>query len=67
MLTLYCDDSGTHPESNYAVAACFLSDMDRWDRFNDDWNRANQDENFGRSHGSICGKTEAVWIKRMAG
>jgi hypothetical protein len=50
MLTLYCDDSGTHSGSAYAVAACFLSDMDRWDRFNDDWSRADRDENFGVFH-----------------
>ena len=39
MLTAYTDDSGTHSESEIAVAAGFLSDVGRWGpgKFETDW------------------------------
>lgn len=45
--TLYVDDSGTHSQSPVAVAACFLSDGWRWDRFNGEWEDARQHPNEG--------------------
>jgi hypothetical protein len=39
MMTAYFDDSGTHKESDIAVAACLVSDDRRWDRFGPSWNR----------------------------
>jgi hypothetical protein len=50
MLTLYCDDSGTHPKSSVAVAACFIASVDQWDRLKMNWEKINEDENFGVFH-----------------
>jgi hypothetical protein len=50
MLTLCCDDSGTHAESEIAVAACFISDDTQWEHFDGDWKAANADEHFGVFH-----------------
>ena len=41
--TVYFDDSGTHNESDIAVAACFLSDVPRWTDFEKAWNAALHD------------------------
>ncbi|MGH9775959.1 MAG: hypothetical protein ACRD50_13550 [Candidatus Acidiferrales bacterium] len=37
MVTVYLDDSGTHQESDVAVAACFISDVRRWTALYDEW------------------------------
>jgi hypothetical protein len=50
MFTFYCDDSGTHTQSDIAVAACFVADATQWDHFVKDWNAANEAENFGVFH-----------------
>src|SRR5215472_6047308 len=50
MFALYCDDSGTHQESPFAVAACFVADVVQWDHFVSDWGRANEVEQFGTFH-----------------
>ena len=50
MFALYCDDSGTHPQSDYAVAACFVSTHVQWTHFRRDWGWANEIENFGVFH-----------------
>ncbi|MGB9468388.1 MAG: hypothetical protein WBQ59_03485, partial [Candidatus Acidiferrum sp.] len=50
MFTLYCDDSGTHSQSPFAIAACFVAPAVQWERFVNDWNTANKAENFGTFH-----------------
>lgn len=50
MVTLYCDDSGTHAESPFAVAGCFVAPVLQWDHFTKDWQRANDAEGFGVFH-----------------
>jgi hypothetical protein len=50
MFTLYCDDSGTHSQSEIAVAACYIAPVSQWDKFTDEWNRANDIEHFGVFH-----------------
>jgi hypothetical protein len=50
MFTLYCDDSGTHSESDIAVAACYISTVEQWTEFNRNWNEVNARENFGVFH-----------------
>src|SRR5574340_1459803 len=47
---LYCDDSGTHPESQIAVAACYVGTVDQWKHFNREWSEANDAEDFGVFH-----------------
>lgn len=37
MLTVYCDESGTHPESAAVVVACYVSQVRAWERFAKDW------------------------------
>lgn len=37
MITVYFDDSGTHRESDIAVAACFVSDVRRWGLYKTSW------------------------------
>lgn len=37
LMTVYFDDSGTHKESEYAVAACFVSDVKRWLKLDNVW------------------------------
>jgi nitrogen regulatory protein PII-like uncharacterized protein len=37
MMTAYFDDSGTHRESEIAVAACFVSDVRSWANFESEW------------------------------
>lgn len=50
MFTLYCDDSGTHPKSDVAVAGCYVSTVEQWTEFKRNWDEANQRENFGVFH-----------------
>ena len=50
MFTLYCDDSGTHSRSEISVAACLIAPVDQWDRLKEEWNRANECEEFGVFH-----------------
>jgi hypothetical protein len=37
MMTADLDDSGTHQQSEVAVAACFVSDVRRWAKFETEW------------------------------
>src|SRR5690349_14923735 len=46
MFTVYFDDSGTHPESNIAVAACYVGTCDQWTCLVRDWEAAQADEGF---------------------
>jgi len=48
--TVYFDDSGTHNESSTAVSACFVSKIESWKRFELEWKRASQEEQFGVFH-----------------
>lgn len=50
MITLYCDDSGTHGKSMVAVAGCYLSTVAQWAEFQSNWNTASQREHFGVFH-----------------
>jgi hypothetical protein len=50
MFTLYCDDSGTHAQSDVAVAACYLSTADQWTEFKRNWDEAEAREHFGVFH-----------------
>lgn len=50
MFTLYCDDSGTHPKSDVAVAACYVSTVEQWTHCKRNWDEANDRENFGVFH-----------------
>lgn len=50
MFTLYCDDSGTHPESDIAVAACYIATAEQWAEFKRNWNEVNAREQFGVFH-----------------
>lgn len=38
MMTVYFDDSGTHTQSDIAIAACSVSDVMRWEFFESEWN-----------------------------
>jgi hypothetical protein len=44
--SLYFDDSGTHPESDVAIAACYIGRLESWERLVDDWKLARQVEAF---------------------
>jgi hypothetical protein len=50
MFTLYCDDSGTHPKSEVAVAVCYVSPVEQWTHCKRNWDEANQRERFGVFH-----------------
>ena len=50
MLTLYCDDSGTHADSDIAVAACFISPVEQWKKFAKQWKKIAQQEGFDVFH-----------------
>jgi len=50
MFTLYCDDSGTHPKSDVAVAACYVAPVEQWTHLKRNWDEANHRENFGVFH-----------------
>jgi len=50
MFTLYCDDSGTHPKSDIAVAACYISTAEQWEYLKKNWEEANARYQFGVFH-----------------
>lgn len=49
-ITVYFDDSGTHPEANTAIAAAYLSTAEMWRRFEDDWRAVADAEKFKTFH-----------------
>jgi hypothetical protein len=49
-MTLYCDDSGTHVKSPWAVAACLVAPVEQWQRFNEDWESVKREEGFEVFH-----------------
>jgi len=49
-ITIVFDDSGTHPESSVAVAACYASTVEQWKEFERNWNDAKRDAHFDIFH-----------------
>jgi hypothetical protein len=49
-LALYFDDSGTHPKSDIAVAACYVATVEQWKEFERNWKEANDRFHFGIFH-----------------
>jgi hypothetical protein len=45
---LYCDDSGTHEDSPFAIAACYVATPPQWEQFTRNWQEAA--EGFGVFH-----------------
>jgi hypothetical protein len=50
MFSLYCDDSGTHPNSDIAIAGCYIATVDQWKELKRNWEETNAKENFGVFH-----------------
>jgi hypothetical protein len=50
MFTLYCDDSGTHAESNVAIAGCCIATVEQWKEVQRNWDEVNEKEKFGVFH-----------------
>lgn len=50
MFTLYFDDSGTHSQSDIAIAACYLSTVAEWQTFKRNWEALNEQYRFGIFH-----------------
>jgi hypothetical protein len=50
MFALYCDDSGTHNESEWAIAACVIAPVRQWEKFREEWQKIAKDENFEVFH-----------------
>jgi hypothetical protein len=49
-VTVYFDDSGTHPESSIAVGAGFVSTVEQWREFNRNWEEAKKHDGFKVFH-----------------
>lgn len=49
-LIVYFDDSGTHTASNIAIAAAYVSTVEQWRKFEQDWKSINDREGFGVFH-----------------
>jgi hypothetical protein len=50
LFTAYFDDSGTHAQASVAVAACFISTLDKWNVLGKLWSEVNKKEQFGIFH-----------------
>jgi Protein of unknown function (DUF3800) len=50
MFTFYCDDSGTHPESDVAVAGAYIATAEQWAELKRNWDETNRRERFGVFH-----------------
>jgi hypothetical protein len=50
LLTVHFDDSGTHEQSNIAVAACYASSIKQWIEFERNWNELREREEFDVFH-----------------
>ena len=48
--TLYCDDSGTHADSDVAIAGCYIATVEQWECFRRNWDEINSSEKFGVFH-----------------
>jgi hypothetical protein len=53
-LTIYLDDSGTHPTSKIALAAAWVAPVKMWERFTADWRGAQNKYGFKTFHASEC-------------
>jgi hypothetical protein len=53
-ITVYFDDSGTHPTSRLAIGAVWIAPFKMWQRFNMDWERAKKKHGFNCFHISEC-------------
>lgn len=49
-LTVYFDDSGTHHQTKIATAAAYVSTVEQWTCFENDWNAARGAEGFDVFH-----------------
>jgi len=50
MFEVYFEDSGTHPGSEIAIAACYVSTKRLWDEFTKEWDNARWEEGFEAFH-----------------
>ncbi len=50
MFTVYFDDSGTHRESDTAVAACLIARDDSWESLTRGWTEIGMEEGFASFH-----------------
>src|SRR4051812_3533191 len=50
MFTAYFDDSGTDPNCDIAIAACYISTKRGWDEFTKAWDDARCEEGFDYFH-----------------
>jgi len=53
-LTIYLDDSGTHPEAPYAVVAGWISPFQQWKKLTREWKHVAKEEGFTVFHMSEC-------------
>ncbi len=49
-ITVHFDDSGTHLESPIAIAACYAAKVERWKKFERNWNKAKKKFGFETFH-----------------
>jgi hypothetical protein len=49
-ITVYFDDSGTHPEANTAIAACCISTAEKWKHFDSEIESLELKEGFKAFH-----------------
>jgi hypothetical protein len=49
MFEVYFDDSGTHPQSEIAIAACYISTKRLWDEYVNEWNYVLAEEQCGEA------------------
>jgi hypothetical protein len=50
MFTLYCDDSGTHAQSDVAIAGCYIATVEQWQHLKRNWVKVDAKEKFGVFH-----------------
>lgn len=50
MFTAYFDDSGTHKQSDIAIAACYISTKNSWQSFVEEWDVIRREEGFDAFH-----------------
>ena len=48
--SLYCDDSGTHDQSEWAIAASIIAPDEQWEKFNEEWQAVANEEGFDVFH-----------------
>lgn len=63
MASAYFDDSGTHPESNTAIAACYFSTVKKWRRFDAEWRAVADREGFQTFHMSECAAKQGEFVQ----